>query len=201
MTDTRERFVAEATRIFADRGFYGTSLAAIAAAMPFTKQALLHHFGSKEQLYGEVLARISDRLMRELEEVIASEDAASDRLAATFVGLLRTSLEHSDETQLLMRELLDNKRRAESARTWYLKPFLERLTQLAMRDPSGALASRADAGAFVYQLLGAINYFVVSQPTLRQLLSPAEFVRLNADSERQLSTLIAARLAVTAEAR
>lgn len=194
MSDTRERFVAEATRIFAERGFYGTSIAAIADALPYTKQALLHHFGSKEKLYGEALARISDRLMRDLEAVGARRVAPSARLEETFVEFLRASLERGDETQLLMRELLDNKRRAETARTWYLKPFLERLTALALDDPSGALDSRAAAQAFVYQLLGAINYFVVSQPTLEQMLGKAEFEGLEACCEYELRALIRARL-------
>ena len=58
---TRQEFLDTAERLFAARGFYGTSLAAISDDLGLTKQALLHHFGSKEKLYGEVLARISTR--------------------------------------------------------------------------------------------------------------------------------------------
>ena len=39
MTDTRERFIGAASTLFAERGFYGTSIAAIADALPFTKPA------------------------------------------------------------------------------------------------------------------------------------------------------------------
>ena len=53
MTDTRERFLDAAAEAFAERGFYGTSIAAIAESLPYTKQALLHHFGSKEKLYAK----------------------------------------------------------------------------------------------------------------------------------------------------
>lgn len=190
--------MAEATGVFAERGFYGTSIAAIADATPHTKHALLHHFGSKEKLYAEVLARISDRLMHDLDAAVLGNDEPPVPLEAVFVEFLNSSLERGDETQLLMRELLDNKRRAETARAWYLKPFLERLTALALSDPSGALDSRAAALAFVYQLLGAINYFVVSQPTLRQLLGKTEFTRLTAGYETELRALIAARLGTTA---
>lgn len=59
MSAIRERFIEAATDVFAERGFYGTSIAAIADALPLTKQALLHHFGSKEKLYAEVLKRKS----------------------------------------------------------------------------------------------------------------------------------------------
>ena len=55
--DTRKALLDAATRLFASAGFHGASLANIADALGLTKQALLHHFGAKEKLYGEVLVR------------------------------------------------------------------------------------------------------------------------------------------------
>ncbi|MEO0346947.1 MAG: TetR/AcrR family transcriptional regulator [Pseudomonadota bacterium] len=194
MTDTRERFIEAATRAFAERGFYGTSIANIAESLPFTKQALLHHFGSKEKLYAEVLARISERLMANLKDAGESASNSGERFEIVFVAILKASLEHSDDTRLLMRELLDNKRRAESARTWYLTTFLDTLTDLA-RDALGD-GEPARSLALVYQLLGAINYFVVSRPTLEQMLGTRTFADLNAAYEQELRSLIASRLGV-----
>ena len=194
MTETRERFIRAATKIFAERGFYGTSIAAIADATPFTKQALLHHFGSKEKLYAEVLKRISDRLMGELEEVRERFEGPRERLEETFVEFYRTSLVHRDDTQLLMRELLDNKRRAETSRTWYLKPFLEILGEMVLDDPATNIHSRHTAISVVYQILGAINYFAVSEPTLMQMFGKKDYSKLDACYEDELRKLIAARL-------
>ncbi len=194
MTETRERFIDAATRIFAERGFYGTSIAAIADAMPFTKQALLHHFGSKEKLYAEVLKRISDRLMRDLEEVRERHPDPRKRLEATFIEFYKSSIEHPDDTQLLMRELLDNKRRAETSRTWYLKPFLETLTDMIMNVPETHIDSRHTALSVVYQLLGAINYFAVSEPTLSQMFGKKEYSKVRVCYEGELRKLISARL-------
>ena len=194
MTDTRERFLDAAANAFAERGFYGTSIAAIADALPFTKQALLHHFGSKEKLYAEVLKRISDRLMGELDDVQSRYDDPRERLEETFIAFYRTSLEHRDDTQLLMRELLDNKRRAEVARTWYLKPFLESLADMVVTVPETAIRSKQAALAVAYQFIGAIVYFVVSEPTLAQMFGRAAYSKLRVEYERELRALIAARL-------
>ncbi|MDJ0940007.1 MAG: TetR/AcrR family transcriptional regulator [Woeseiaceae bacterium] len=194
MTETRERFISAATKAFAERGFYGTSIAAIADALPYTKQALLHHFGSKEKLYAEVLKRISDRLMAELEGVRERALDPRDRLEETFVEFYRTTIERPDDTQLLMRELLDNKRRAETSRTWYLKPFLESLVDMVVEEPSTNTRSRHVALAVVYQLLGAINYFAVSEPTLKRMFGGEEFSKLRGNYEAELRRLIAARL-------
>ena len=56
---SREEYLDAAEALFAERGFYGVSIAAIAEQLGLTKQALLHHFKSKAQLYGDVLHRIS----------------------------------------------------------------------------------------------------------------------------------------------
>ena len=194
MTNTRERFIDAATSAFAERGFYGTSIAAIAESLPYTKQALLHHFGSKEKLYGEVLKRISDRLMRELDSARGRTGDPDRYLEDIFVDFYRSTLEHRDETQLLMRELLDNRRRAATSRSWYLKPFLETLTRRVMSDPSMRFASKTKALAFVYQLLGAITYFVVSEPTLTRMYGKKDFQALQSSYDRELRMLIASRL-------
>ncbi len=59
--DTPAELIAAATRLFAARGFYGVSIAAIAEELGITKQALLHHFGNKEKLYSAVLEGIAAR--------------------------------------------------------------------------------------------------------------------------------------------
>ncbi|MEL6199295.1 MAG: hypothetical protein AAFR09_03705, partial [Pseudomonadota bacterium] len=148
---------------------------------------------SKEKLYAEVLARISERLIANLKDAGESASDSGERFEIVFVAILKASLAHSDDTRLLMRELLDNKRRAESARTWYLAPFLDTLTELARSALSRP--SKAKALAFVYQLLGAINYFAVSRPTLEQMLGNKDYATLARSYERELRLMIRARLA------
>ena len=194
MAATRERFIDAATKTFAERGFYGTSIAAIAESLPFTKQALLHHFGSKEKLYAEVLKRISDRLMNELEGISSRFPDPRERFEETFIEFYRSSLDNPNDTQLLMRELLDNKRRAETSRSWYLKPFLETLAGMVTELPAKKKTTKPAALAIVYQLLGAINYFAVSEPTLTQMYGKTGFKKLKTSYIGELRSTIAARL-------
>lgn len=194
MTDTRQAFLQAATSAFAERGFYGTSIAAIAQELPYTKQALLHHFGSKEKLYGEVLKVISERLMEELASYAERYPDPRACLEATLIGFYHSSVEEEEHTRLLLRELQDNKRRAEMAQTWYLKAFLDTLTALAQQAAGETFPTPATALAFVYQILGAITYYAVSGPTLRQMLGKKEFNSLAGSYEQELKALIVARI-------
>lgn len=170
--DTRERLLAAALRLFADKGFYGASIEQIGREVGLTKQALLHHFGSKQKLYGAVLERISARLLADLDDC-ANGVAPEQAFEQALLRIHARTQQHPQDTQLLMRELLDNRSRAAEAGVWYLRPFLDALHRQRRRTTGWA---EGDAGAdartvatHVYQLLGAINYFAVSQTTLQAM--------------------------------
>ncbi|MEM6412513.1 MAG: TetR/AcrR family transcriptional regulator [Pseudomonadota bacterium] len=193
--DTREQLLDTAEALFAERGFYGVSIAAIADELGLTKQALLHHFGSKEKLYGAVLQRVSEDFERKLSMVSEAESDPLKQLRAYLYALATDVRDEQIRPQLLMRELLDNKRRAEEAGTWYLKPYLERLTDMVRCLPGRDTTSEGAAFALVYQLLGAVTYFAVSQPTLTGIFGSARMTEIRDAFPGQLSNLIDAVLA------
>ena len=198
MTDTtREQFIAAAQQLFAERGFYGASIAAIATELGLTKQALLHHFGSKEKLYGAVLARISASMLEATADISVSDSSAAEQLEELVVAQYRGQIEDPDAARLIMRELLDNERRAEKAGNWYLKPYLEGLVETVRATDAGRGLSRGRALALVYQLLGAAHYFAVSQPTLGQIFGADLLVQAGEEFEEELRLLVRARLAAT----
>ena len=94
-----------------------------------------------------------------------------------------------------MRELLDNKRRADTAGTWYLKGFLQTLIDQVKEVRPWQGAGDAEVLAYVYQILGAINYFGISQPTLTGIFGPDFYGRLDENYPAQLVHLIEACLA------
>ncbi|WP_182481928.1 TetR/AcrR family transcriptional regulator [Henriciella algicola] len=189
--DTREQLLDTAETLFAERGFYGVSIAAIADELGLTKQALLHHFGTKEKLYGEVLKRISDRF----DALEDNRDQAPEEVFAAYLRNLNTwSHAQPQQTALLMRELLDNRQRAGSAGTWYLKPFLDRLADKVLALEKWQDATRPQGLAMAYQLLGAINYFSVSGPTLTGIFGSSFYGDLESAHENQLALLIEAAI-------
>ena len=189
--DTRDRFIEVALKLFADKGFYGASMDRIAREVGLTKQALIHHFGTKEKLYGAVLARISAALLAVVPEPAEVQEA---QRGSAFLDAMRAIQRHTvayeAETALLMRELLDNRRRAASAGVWFLRPFLDRLHGLLRLLPGWRQAGDADVAAQVYQVLGAINYLAVSRTTLAGMYSAESVRALEAAFQRQLAAWI-----------
>lgn len=180
--DTRERFIAAASKLFAEKGFYGASMDQIACELNLTKQALIHHFGTKEKLYGAVLNEISQRLLGELEVHGANDpDEPEQAFTNAVLRIYQATQERQTDTQLLMRELLDNRRRTAQAGTWYLRPFLDGLHQFLRQVPQWRDADQNLIATHIYQILGAINYFSVSGATLEKMYS-AEHVSAMRDA-------------------
>ena len=60
MADTADALLAAATKLFAERGFEGTSVRAICEAADANLNAVSYHFGGKRGLYEKIVARFGD---------------------------------------------------------------------------------------------------------------------------------------------
>lgn len=170
--------IEEARARFAERGFYGVSIAQIAAELGLTKQALLHHFGTKERLYGQVLEQIAAELV-DLKQALEPGADPARQLQDWFVAMISDTPSRIERSRLLMREILDNQVRAESAGFWYLKPFLDELVAMLRSAPGWSGASDAQVRATIVQLIGAVNYHAVSGPTFRGIFGAKAVLAMN----------------------
>lgn len=188
--DIRQRLLDIAEQLFAERGFYGVSIAAIASEVGFTKQGLLHYFNTKEKLYGAILQRISDDFQDHQREALQASEDPLERLKKFYAALAEPTEINMQRTRLLMRELLDNNERAAKAENWYLRPFLDRLIWMVKDVNESEKLSDAQALAYGYQLLGAVNYFLISTNTLKAVYGAKFIEAISTDFIKNLNRLI-----------
>lgn len=192
---TRARLLAAARRQFAERGFYGASIAQIAGEVGLTKQALLYHFKRKEDLYAEVLKGIAGRLVSVLDAAADQGLPAEQELSEMLLGVHAASQADPRDTRILMRELLDNQVRAPQANDWFLKTFLDRICATFRRIEGLKNLSFAQAFIHIYQVLGSIEYFAISRPTLEQMYGTDGYARFQNGFPRVLRGQIARMIA------
>ena len=68
---TPRRLLAEATRLFAERGYEGTSVSEIVRAAGVTKGAMYHHFAAKDDLLYEIYHQVIGAQLAGLERIQA----------------------------------------------------------------------------------------------------------------------------------
>ncbi len=186
-TSPKQKFVDAALGLFAERGFYGVSLADVAAEIGVTKQAVLHHFKTKEALYAEVLRQLAERFEAIVTEARGARPDSESRLALYLERLNAHWQAEPRDARLVARELLDNLDRAETSWKWYLKAFLDESVALLAEQPQWQTRSLAEQTVAVYQLIGAINYFAISGATLKGIWGAK---RTAATSKAFLPTLL-----------
>lgn len=165
--DARARYLNIATQRFSEAGFHGVSLAALARDAGVTKQALLHFFGTKERLYAEVLKQLAQRLTDEIDQIDATDAVA--HLTAYFEAHASGTQDRPHDAKLVVRALMDSDA---EAKVWPLRPYLDRLVELARQTSRWRDTPPEVALAGVYRLIGEIQYFAISTETLTGMYGP-----------------------------
>lgn len=101
---TRAALLESGRRLFAERGYAGTSLADIAAQARVTKGALYHHFVGKQALLEEICRVLDQRVIAEVTAAMArAEDPWEGVLAA--VGAFLDHCADPSYGRLVFREV------------------------------------------------------------------------------------------------
>jgi AcrR family transcriptional regulator len=103
----KDEIVAEATRLFAERGYEGASMGDLAERVGLRKASLFHHFASKDALYATVLGQLVEGVQQAVLTASMSEGSFAERLDALNDALTMTLGAQPYAARLLVREVMD----------------------------------------------------------------------------------------------
>jgi AcrR family transcriptional regulator len=146
-----EKILVEATRLFAARGFEGTSLQDVADAVGVKKQSLLYHFPSKDELRRGVLERLLARWNDVLPRLLmASQASGLAKFESITSELFEFFAVEPDRARLIVREMLDRPRDLRSLSTELIRPWVEVVTRyIELGKGLGQIRKDVDAEAYV----------------------------------------------------
>jgi len=156
---SRGQILAAAARLFAARGFDATSLQEIADELDMTKQAVLHHFRTKDQLRQAVLDDILGHWRDALPRLLFAAAASEDRFDAVFGELHRFFASEPVRARLLVREALDRPAEVKKLLRGPVRPWVQAVASYVQQgQQSGKHFADADPEAYV----ALITLFVIS---------------------------------------
>jgi TetR/AcrR family transcriptional regulator len=168
-----------ATRMFAQRGFSGTSLQAIADEVGVTKPTLLYHYPSKAALRRAVLDNLlkhwRERLPR-LLEAFTSGQARFDALTGELINFFSTD---PDRARLVVRELLDHPDELRAGFVETLRPWILLVSEYIRQGQSvGLIHEDVDAESYVLHVITLVTGAVAAHsPLVRVLATDADAVK------------------------
>src|SRR6478609_3638280 len=96
--DQADKILSAATRLFGTQRFHEVRMEDIASEAEVGKGTLYRYFADKEELYRAMLGRSADRWVCRMEEIVAGEGTARERLEALVAG----AIEHFDDEPHLL---------------------------------------------------------------------------------------------------
>jgi AcrR family transcriptional regulator len=158
MSTRKDDLTREAARLFAERGFHGTSMGDLAEALGVQKGSLYSLTGSKQELLFDTMREGARAFHAALDEI--PEDApALERVRLALRGHLRVVAEQIDVATVFTREwrYLDDAYRDEIVGE--RRRYEERWRSLFREGvESGELRTDLDAGAAALLVLSAANW-------------------------------------------
>jgi AcrR family transcriptional regulator len=103
MSTRRRELTREAAKLFAQKGYHGTSIGDIADAMGVQKGSLYAHISSKEDLLYETMREGADAFHAALD-AIPDDAAATDKIRLALRGHLRVVAEQLDVATVFVQE-------------------------------------------------------------------------------------------------
>ena len=167
--ETRARLLDAAERLFADRGFEGTSMRAITQAAGTSVSAANYHFGSKEKLLHETIRRatepVNDRRLELLDRAEAAAGGAPLSLEAILEAFLFPVIEFRQQgmteagRQIGARLFNDPPELIQSIKVEIFGPMSKRFMQALRRTLSDRSELDVELG---YQFIISIMVYVIS---------------------------------------
>jgi len=167
---TRDQILDASLICFASAGYSGTSLNDIAAAVGIRRPSLLHHFASKETLYGEVFERL-------LSDWFARLVGAIDAPAAGWLkveGVLRAGFgffaDNPNYVILMRREAIDGGVHLGIDLAAVLRPMFDQAANYFRREMDVGTFREQNAEQLLLTGYGALLSYFSDAPFLEGLL-------------------------------
>jgi AcrR family transcriptional regulator len=158
MATRRDDLTREAARLFAERGFHGTSMDALAQALGVQKGSLYSLIGSKQELLFETM-RSGAQAFHAALDAVPEETPAVERVRLALRGHLSVVAEQLDVATVFTREwrYLSDEYRAEILAE--RRRYEERFRALFREGvDAGELRVDLDVGAAALVVLSAANW-------------------------------------------
>jgi TetR/AcrR family transcriptional regulator, cholesterol catabolism regulator len=158
--DRRQReVVAAAARLFAERGYQGTSMGDLTEATGLAAGGLYHYIGSKEQLLIRICDELMDPLLEQAEAIVASPEPPEVQLRE----LVRAWVAHVEAHRHHMLVFQQERHTVEREPQWgqvrgKRKAFERLLDQLLERGELAGTLHFADRQLALLGLLAMVNY-------------------------------------------
>jgi AcrR family transcriptional regulator len=154
----KERILEEASSLFYERGYRGTTLDAIAERLEVSKPFIYHHFTSKAELLVEIYKRVLRLCLDTIEAAAASPGTSREQLRAFATGYTHIVIKDQAIVAIFFREEQNLPPDQIEAINALKREFDTKLTQLLQQGVDKGEFQIADIRLATLALTGMMNW-------------------------------------------
>jgi AcrR family transcriptional regulator len=160
---SRERILAAATEIAAERGYEGTSIALVSAKCGLPASSIYWHFKDKDDLIAAVIERSFGRWLTAWK--LPDEGAARDRVVGLAMQIAKALLDSPDFIRLGLMLALERRPVEPRARAMFIQARAQAFFQLTqtIRELTPELSDADVNQLATYALAGADGLFIAKE--------------------------------------
>jgi AcrR family transcriptional regulator len=178
LEDTKDRILAVAGQIFAEKGFRSATIRDICQAARVNLAAVNYHFGDKERLYIESVKRAHSSRLEQMPMPNWPAGTPAAKRLRDFVHVFLCRLLADDGTnwqsQLMFRELAQPTEACGELVRDYIRPHFT-LLQSILAELLPADTSEIERHRIGFGIVGQCIHYRVAQPIVRLLISSDEY--------------------------
>ena len=155
---TRQKILEAAARQFARRGFRDTSIDIIARHASVSHGTVFWHFGSKTQLYAEIVQTTGDRFLTVMRRQAEDDSASLAQMIARWLAAIESDSTAPGFFSWLIRERQhpDVAGPAQTLNARFIKFWLEWLCELDARHASRPIRRKADLARLILATISGL---------------------------------------------
>jgi AcrR family transcriptional regulator len=168
---TRQGLIDAATALFAERGFDGARVDAIASRAGVNKAMISYHFGGKGGLYGAILAENLGWILERLAE-LDREPLPADVKLARFVSIFGSL--HSRRpglSAMVLREAMSAGRHLDAQLLSSLSRIFASVQSIVAQGIAEGVFRKVDPLFTHHTVIGAITFFFAARPLRDRLIA------------------------------
>lgn len=153
-SDVRERILKEAVYLFAQNGFEGTSVQAVAEAVGIKVPSLFYHFASKEQLHDAVIDSMLQHWKSKLPLLVSVSEPGRDRFDSLMHSVVGFFAEDRSRAIFAVREFITRPKLIAERIREQLAPWIQMISDyIKMGKKSGIFKAEIDPEQYVFEVI------------------------------------------------
>jgi AcrR family transcriptional regulator len=176
-TPKQEKIMEEAEKIFAEKGFHGTTIRDISTSSQSNVALIYYYFKDKKDLYGQILDQTLQSLYEIVSEAMKQGESDEEKIScfiASYISFLGTKKYFA---RIIAREMAEGGQHIEQFIDRYFARSYGIVKQCIKEGSDRGTFRNLDGNLTPLSLMGMMGFFFFASPLVKRMLAMDDYDR------------------------